>query len=243
MVKRVQVWCGALLIVFGGVLGAPQGVFAETLTSSNYKFTDTALGSGGLINSSSASYKGLDTVGDLSVGSSASSNFQIAAGHTTTNDPNLSFVVSGTPISFPAFSTTTAATATTTFSVLNYTSYGYIVQLVGTPPTNGTASISAIATNAASTVGTSQFGVNLVANTLPLSVGSNPDNGGFGFGLASTNYNTPNSYRFVSGETVAQAPKSSGVTNYTITYLVNVPALLPGGQYNATQTLIVTGTY
>lgn len=243
MVKRVAIWGGIVLMIMSVTVGYGRAVYADTLTSTNYKFSETTVGTGGLINSSSASYKGLDTIGDLSVGTSASSNFQIAAGHTTTNDPNLSVVVSGTPISFPAFSTATASTATTTFSVLNYTSYGYIVQLVGTPPTNGATSVTAMATNAASTVGTSQFGVNLVANTLPLSVGANPDNGGFGFGLASTNYNTPNSYRFVSGETIAQAPKSSGVTNYTITYLVNVPALMPGGQYTSTQTLIITGTY
>lgn len=100
-----------------------------------------------------------------------------------------------------------------------------------------------MATNGPSVVGTSQFGINLVANTLPISIGANPDNGSFGFGLASTNYNTPNQYRYISGETIAQAPKSSGVTVYTITYLVNVPALTPGGQYISDQTLIVTGTY
>lgn len=243
MGKRVVIWASALLIVVGCATAATQRVSAETLSSSNFKFTDTALGSGGLINSASANYKGLDTIGDLSVGTTASTNFQIATGHTTTNDPNLSFIVNGGAINFPAFSAATAATTTVTFSVLNYTSYGYVVQLAGSPPTNGATTITPLATNASSTTGTSQFGVNLVANTLPISVGANPNNGGFGFGLASTNYNTPNSYRYVSGETVAQAPKSSGVTTYTMTYLVNVPALTPGGQYTTDQTLIVTGTY
>jgi hypothetical protein len=177
------------------------------------------------------------------VGSSGSTNFQVAAGYNTTNDPNLSFIVNGGAINFPAFSAATAATTTVTFSVLNYTSYGYVVQLVGSPPKNGLTTISPIPANDISRLGTSQFGINLVANTSPASVGANPDNGGFGFGLASTNYDIPNSYRFVSGETVAQAPKSSGVTTYTMTYLVNVPALTPGGQYTTDQTLIVTGTY
>lgn len=243
MVKRVFIWGSALLIVVGYVTGTTERVSAETLSSSNFKIIDTNIGAGGLVNSSSANYRGLDTIGDLSVGTSGSTNFQVAAGYNTTNDPNLSFIVNGGAINFPAFSAATAATTTVTFSVLNYTSYGYVVQLVGSAPKNGSTTISPIAPNDISRVGTSQFGINLVANTSPASVGANPDNGGFGFGLASTNYDMPNSYRFVSGETVAQAPKSSGVTTYTMTYLVNVPALTEGGQYTTDQTLIVTGTY
>ena len=41
-----------------------------------------------------------------------------------------------------------------------------------------------------------------------------PDNGQFGFGVAAVNYNESNKFRYVSGETIAMAPKSSGQTNY-----------------------------
>ena len=101
--------------------------------------------------------------------------------------------------------------------------------------------------NGSSQPGTEQFGINLVANTVPSSLGANPNNGtppdDFGFGEAAPNYDTPNSYRFVSGDTVAFAPKESGETEYTISYLANVAALTPGGIYKTNQTLIVTGTY
>lgn len=91
--------------------------------------------------------------------------------------------------------------------------------------------------------GVEQFGINLVANTSPSSVGSNPDNGQFGFGAVVGNYSTPNQFYYSSGDTIAQSPKSSGVTNYTITYLVNVEGLTPGGKYRSDQTLVVLGTF
>jgi hypothetical protein len=103
--------------------------------------------------------------------------------------------------------------------------------------------IDPLTTASTSQTGVEQFGVNLVANTLPVSVGANPNNGQFGFGEAATNYNTSNSYRYVSGEAIAKAPKSSGLTTYTLSYLVNVDSLTPGGQYTSNQTLVVTGTY
>jgi hypothetical protein len=227
--------CSSLLI---GV------VHADTPHSSNYRFDETVIGGGGLINSSSASFQTLSQISDLGVGNTASSNFQIESGSVTTNDPALAFVInSGSPAFSSSFSPTTASTATATFSVSNYTSYGYVVQLFGTAPTNGGHTITALASGGTSSPGSEQFGLNLVANTSPASFGANPSHGLFAFGDAATNYDTPNTYRFVSGETIASAPKSSGFTTYTISYMVNVSSITPGGQYNSNQTLIVTGTY
>ncbi len=217
-------------------------VSAEPSQSTNYKFNESAIGSGGLIQSSSANYQGRDSLGDIGVGNASSSNFQIDAGSTTTDDPALSVAINGT-VNFGNFTATSATTTTTTFTVLNYTTYGYIVQIVGDAPSSGSTTLAPMTTTGPSVAGTSQFGINLVANTLPTSVGANPDNGQFGFGTVAGNYGTSNQYRYVSGETIAQATRNSGVTTYTITYLVNVPALTPGGVYTSNQTLIVTGTY
>jgi hypothetical protein len=188
----------------------------------------------------------------LGLGDSAGSGYQLNNGHVTTPDPTLTFAVNDFDIAFPEFSPSVAATTTSTFQVINYTSYGYIVQIYGTPPTNNNRTITAMGTTSPepSQVGNEQFGINLVANTSPVSVGANPDNNNnvqyskqFGFGQASTNYDTANNYRFVSGETVAEAPKSSGQTLYTISYLVNVDNLTPGGKYINNLTLICIGTY
>ncbi len=218
-------------------------VSAETLTSTSYKFDEPAVGFDGSFNSASTNYQTLQAVGGDAVGNSSSTSFQVQSGARTTPDPTLSFAILTYNSSFGSFSPTVTATTTSTFSVIDYTSYGYAVQIIGTPPTNGAHSITAMSTTGVSTVGTEQFGINLVANTSPTSFGANPNNGSFGFGTASSNYNTANNYRYVSGESIASAPKSSGETIYTISYIVNVSSLTPGGQYASNQSIVCTGTY
>jgi hypothetical protein len=225
---------------------------ADPLKSTNYEFTEQSLGSSGLVGSQSANYKSDAAIGILGLGNSASTNIQLNAGNVTTGDPALTFIVNSSSADFGEFSAGAAATTTASFSVINYTSYGYIVQVYGNPPTsvNGHA-ITAMSSTGTSTPGVEQFGINLVANTSPVSLGANPTctpSAGFcPFGnltdLIDPNYKTSDNYRYVSGETIAQAPKSSGQTNYTISYIVNVAALTPGGKYSSGQTLICTGTY
>ncbi len=227
--------CGALLIYVP--------VEAQELQSTNYKLVEGNVGTGGLVQSSSNNFVANDATGDIGVGVSNSANYQLAAGSKTPIDPNLSFILNSPTISFPPFSPSTASVTTASFSILNYTSFGYVVQVSGTSPTNGSHVIPAMASTGPSQVGVEQFGLNLVANTSPANIGANPNNGGFGFGEAAPNYATPNQFRFVNGETIALAPKSSGVTTYTISYLVNVAGLTAGGQYKTDQTLIIVGTY
>lgn len=216
---------------------------ASALQSTNYVIDESAIGTGNMLESSSANFKATDAIGDLAVGNAASSNYQVEGGSKTTPDPYLAFRVNTSSLGFGTLSPSTTATGTATFSVLNYTSHGYIVQLFGSPLTNDTHVIPSMAITGPSQTGIEQFGINLVANTSPASLGANPDNGQFGFGAVDSNYNTTNQYRFVSGETIVQSPKSSGITNYTISYIVNVASLTPGGSYTTGQTLIVTGTY
>lgn len=236
-----------LFIVVGGCILAivlyitPISVHA--LQSTNYRFSEEAIGTGNLLQSSSANFKAVDGINDLAVGHASSSNFQVEAGSKTDPEPWLSFSVNSSNADFGVFSPVSTATATATFSVLNHTSYGYIVQIIGTPPTNDGHVISAMSTTGTSNIGTEQFGINLVANTVPTSFGANPDNGQFGQGIVNNNYSTANNYRYVSGETIASASKSSGITNYTLSLIVNVAPLTPGGKYVSPQTLVVTGTY
>lgn len=216
---------------------------AETLQSTNYRFDESTVGAGGLIQSSSNNYRADSVLGDLAVGEAASSNFQIQAGNKTTHDPTLTVIITSPVASFGLFSATAPSTANTTFSVLNYTAYGYVVQLAGETPKYQSHAIDAMSATNTSQPGVEQFGVNLVANTLPTNFGANPNNGQFGFGEVAPNYSTPNNYRYVSGETIALAPKSSGETHYTMSYIINVAGLTPGGTYTTNQSLIVTGTY
>lgn len=217
--------------------------YAQTPSSSNYQLKEDTIGSGGLNDSTSANYSVTNSVGDLSVGNTASDNFQTETGSQTNDAPTLSFALENGPTAFAALSPTTTATATASFSVKNYTSYGYIVQVTGDSPTNGPKVITPLESPSESLAGVSQFGINLVQNTLPLSFGANVDNGQFGLGQVDTDYSTPNKYMYSSGDTIARASKSSGKTVYTISYIINVEPLTPGGQYTASHTLIITGTY
>lgn len=216
---------------------------AETSQSSHYRFDETTIGSGGLVQSSSNSYRADSALGDLAVGETSSGNYTTETGSKTTHEPTLSFKVDTMKANFGNFTAGGATVSTATFSVINYTSYGYVVHIVGRAPTNGNHTIAPMTTTDVSKPGVEQFGINLVANTDPVSFGANPKNGQFGFGQVTNNYNTANKYRYVDGEAIASAPKSSGETDYTISYLVNVSPLTPGGQYTSDQTLIVTGTY
>lgn len=234
---------GFLAAFFACLLSITPVAYAETLQSTNYKLDESSIGTSSPIGQASTNYNLSSGVGDIGVGNAASANFQINAGSKTSADPVLAFAVTSVATNFGVFSPTSPSTSTATFSVKDYTSYGYTVQIVGNPPSNGTHTITPLAAAGQSQAGSEQFGINLVANTQPASVGANPDNGAFGFGSVDNNYNTPNYYRYVSGDTIAKATKSSGITNYTLTYLVNVAGLTPGGQYKSNQTLIVLGSY
>jgi len=225
--------------------GGMAAVSADPLKSAHYQFEESTLGGVGTTNTQSANFQAADTAGILGLGDSASTNFQIEAGGTTTGDPALGFGVVSPNVSLGNFSTSTPAVATSSFEVSDYTSYGYAVQIIGNPPAYGSHTLTAISSPWTSQTGVEQFGINLVANTSPVSVGANPNWGQFGGGYAesSPNYATNGQYRYVSGDTIAYGPKSSGATIYTITYLVNVTSLTPGGQYSGAQTIICTATY
>ena len=243
--RRLRLWVATGLLTV--MLLSSSATFASVPTSTNYRFDETSVGVSSLLESNSANFRATGGAGDTGIGLSESANFQSESGSTTTPDPNLTFVMNSTSANFGTFSPSAASTSSTTFSVTNYTSFGYVVQIAGSPPTYANNSIDPMSATAVSQPGVEQFGINLVANTSPVSFGANPNNGtapnDFGFGTAAPNYATPNEFRYVPGETIAQAPKSSGKTDYTISYLVNVASLTAGGTYGTDQTLIVTGTY
>lgn len=242
MSKRLLGWVFLLLLTTSFVI-SNSVVRAQPIQSTNYQFDESAITSGSSIQSSSANFQASDATGDLVIGNTASGNYQIETGSQTTHYPALSCSVNGGDINFGSFTASAATVTSATFSISNYTSFGYVVQIIGEPPSNESHTLPSLATNSDSQSGIEQFGINLVANTVPNSIGANPNNGQFGFGTAAPNYNTSNKYRYVSGETIAMGPKSSGITSYTISYLVNVNSLTPGGKYTTNQTLVVTGTY
>lgn len=228
------------------LLGLALPTIVSAAASTNFQIQEDTFSAGGGIQASSPNYQSRDSIGDIGVGSADSPNYKPQSGYVTTNDPSLTFAVNTSSVALGILTTGTTVTSTATFTVLNYTSYGYVVTINGNPPTNGGHQLTALATPTASSAGTEQFGINLVANTSPTTFGADPvqvPSSSFSFGSAATNYNTTNLYKYVSGNTIAQATKSSGQTNYTISFIANKATTTQGGQYSTSLNLVATGTY
>jgi hypothetical protein len=98
--------------------------------------------------------------------------------------------------------------------------------------------------------GTSQFGLNLKANTTTTSnpaVGAevSPANNGSNYKAeALTGYASVDHFRFVSGEAVADSTTDpSDIETYTVSYVVNVNGAQAVGTYTTTLTYICTATF
>ncbi len=118
--------------------------------------------------------------------------------------------------------------------------FGAVITVSGSTMTSGTSVIPALTVPTASAPGNSQFGINLRANTNP-TVGQNKT--GPGVMNPASGYNTPNLFKYQTGDVVASTPAVTDIVKFTVSYLVNVsPAQLPG-VYNTTLTYICTATF
>ena len=129
---------------------------------------------------------------------------------------------------------------TSMFGVVTNASGGYVVTANGIAMTSGSNVITAINPPNTSFIGTSQFGMNLRANTVP-AVGQDP--GGTGTSVIGTGYDTPDIFKFVSGDIVALSPAPTFFNMFTVSYIVNVSPAQPGGIYNTTITYVCTAAF
>lgn len=234
-----------ILIILTIPVVAPLPVYASiTSSSANYSVNQVFFGAGGTLNESSPNYQAQTSVGETGIGNYSSSNYQAYAGFNTTADPFLEIVVTATNLNLGVLSTTSTATANATFYVRAWDSSGYIVQTVAPPPTYSSYSMATNPTPTSNSVGIEQFGMNLVANTAPISLGSNPQQTtSFAYGTAYGNYATANKYAYNNGDTIAKSTENTSSTIYTISYIFNISKSTPGGQYVFDQNLVATAYY
>lgn len=242
------------LVALSGLLGllvilCAPAVFAAQSSSSNYQVDEVFFGSGGELNACSASYCAKQSAGEIAAGNLAGTAFQAQAGFNTSREPYLAFSVAGGPTDLGYLSIAGTSTTSATFAVKTYLSSGYVVQLASDPPTNtgsGGQILNALSAPTASSVGDEQFGINLVGNTEPIAFGAPPvqvpDNT-FSFGSVASGYGTPNQYKYVKGDTIASSTRSSGQTNYTISFIYNISQLTPDGLYEYDGVLVATSTF
>jgi hypothetical protein len=182
----------------------------------------------------------------------------------TAGVPDCSTATSGA-ISFnQLFSPTDTASAVSKMAASTNAGVGYAVTVNGPTLTSGSNTIAGLATPNASVKGVAQFGLNLRANTVaaaPGFPGTGPtasadidltSNGTSLKGQATADYNTADTFKFVSGNVIANsafdgsANTTLGPTDaqiYTISYIANVPGSQPAGTYTSTLTYICTPTF
>lgn len=230
---------------------------AQQSSSSNYQVNEVFFGTGGELNACSSTYCSKQAAGETGVGNTSSSNYQAQGGFNTDRAPYIQFNVTGGSTDLGVLSVGSTATTTGTFNVKTYLAGGYVVKTVSDPPTNTLPTqpqLHALSTPTASSMGTEQFGINLVANNTavhpgcvtPATFGAEPvqqPDSTYSFGTVASGYNTCGLFKYVKGDTIAQSSKSTGETDYTISYIFNISNVSAAGEYQFHHVLVATSTY
>jgi hypothetical protein len=148
--------------------------------------------------------------------------------------------VTGNYLNFGDFNSLTASTAETQMVAGTNADFGYGITVNGTTLTSGVNTIPPVSIPDVSRPGTSQFGMNLRANTDPV-VGENPSGGGSGAPTAG--YGTVDQYKFNPGDIVASVSAPDLSRKYTATYIANIAKTQPAGIYVSTLTYVATASF
>ncbi len=227
------------------------GTGAAVSSSNNYQVTETQFGPGSSQNDCSENYCAQTSAGDTVAGSISSDNYGASAGSDSTDIPTVEVLVTDASHDLGVLSATATATATSTIAVRTYLSNGYVMQITGSPPKQGSHAIIAMgpagqtACPCTSHPGAEQFGINFANNTSP-DIGAAPvqlPSGDTIFGQAETNYNQPDLFTYEDGAVVAHSDTSGGQTVYTMSMILNISNVTPGGRYQGALSAVVVPLY
>lgn len=167
--------------------------------------------------------------------------------------PDCSTATDGSVTFNQLFSPTDTATATSQMAASTNAATGYSITVTGDTLTSGSNTIPSMSAAEQGVRGTSQFGMNLKANTVltstdPVGAEVAPVSNGTDLrAQAATGYNTVDSFKFVPGESIAASDfNTPGPTNaqiFTASYIVNVAGSQPAGTYVTTLTYVCTATF
>ncbi len=191
-----------------------------------------------------------DTTQQITVSGTMPESLVFCVGTSGTDCTNMT----GSAVSLGTFTPTGTNVGTSLMSASTNASSGYAITVNGTTLTSGSNTITAMGTQSlnsagcapscTSATGTSQFGSNVRANNVASAGGAfGADVSGPGSGAGSGGYNTSNSFRFFTGDTVASAAGPTNSNLFTNSYLVNVSGSQAAGLYTATMTYICTATF
>lgn len=155
-------------------------------------------------------------------------------------DEALTFTLSAATVALGTITTgTTGKDGTTTFVASTNAATGYSVTYTGNTLTSSGGTIPAYA-GSASAAGTAGFGFNLKSNATP-SVGANVT--GTGTATASAGYNTADSFKFNSTDTIASVAVPTNSNTFTVSYVANISGATPAGAYTTTLSYVATPNF
>ncbi|MES2971113.1 MAG: hypothetical protein V4702_02205 [Patescibacteria group bacterium] len=157
-------------------------------------------------------------------------------GVTVANDCSSS---TGSNIDFGELSRTSPKTATSQFAGATNDATGFFTNIVANTMTSGNQVINPLIVPTNNAPGTSQFGLNMRANSNP-SVGQDPV--GIGSSTIQPDYAIPNQFILKDG-VVTSSPLPTDFNAFTVSYLVNVAANQAPGVYNTTLTYVATAAF
>lgn len=227
-------------------IGLSYPAAAEEASSAHYQLSETQFNSGSTLNGCSTEYCARVNIGDSSIGNSKSDGESSATfGSVTPDRPSLDVIVEPGVSNLGTLSTEATGAKTLVVKIRSYLSDGYVLQIRGAPPKYGNHTLKTSNTPVASIPGTEQFGINLTSNTTP-NFGANPvqvPDETTSFGTVAANYNQPNKFMYINGDTVASSSRESGETDFTITMIVNVANNTPAGNYVGDYSAVVIPIY
>lgn len=222
-------------------------LFARS-TSESYIIFGDVFSAGGSSTSTSASYSLHDTIGEAAILSSTSTSdtYGVKAGFQELyEDQYVTLTVasgSSTSVDLGTLSSSSPGSGSHTLEVVTNATNGLTVTVTGSTLTSGSDTITAIgATGTASSVGSEQFGINLVDNATP-NVGADAS-GTSPIASATSPYDTADEFAFVSGDTVASSAGGINTTTFTVSYLANISASTQAGTYTTTLTYAATANF
>ncbi len=235
-------------------------VSAQVPNSPNYQVPQSSFSSGGDINAQSAGFRANASIGELGVGTADSFSYSAQAGLITPEEEFLELVVQTSAVDLGVLQSDTTAVGSGDFYVRTYINGAYVVQTLSPTLTSENGdTIDPITTAAASSVGTNQFGINLVENNCPVAPSTDtPCVGTFGVdpapspstafanGEAATGYDTQDLYQYNQDDVIAQSGavgEAWGRTNFTVSYIVNISSVAPAGRYQADHDIVVVSTF
>jgi hypothetical protein len=146
------------------------------------------------------------------------------------------------------FSPTDTAIATSKMAASTNAGFGYTITVNGTTLTSGVNTIAAMDDGAGgpttSIQGTPQFGLNLVENLttadVPFGAAVTQTGGSLYTGTPTADYNTAESFKYLTADPVASSTGGSDAQIFTVAYMANVSGSQPAGTYATTLTYVCT---